>query len=89
MKKALRTCALVLWVLAGTILLSRWWYTNPDHFPHFHESFWNYLDQLFGVANVDDAQNVEFFVVVVASFFVVVAVTAVIVAIFYYLKRQR
>lgn len=89
MKKALRTCALVLWVLAGTILLSRWWHANPDHFPHFHEAFWQYLDALFGAANVDDAHNVELLVVVVASFLVVAAVTTIAAVIVSYAKPRR
>lgn len=89
MKKALHSCALVLWLLAGTILLSRWWYANPDHFPHFHESFWRYLDRLFGVVNVDDAQNVEILVVVVASFLVVAAVTTITAVIVSHTKPRR
>ncbi|MCC4118756.1 hypothetical protein LLG90_25715 [Aromatoleum toluclasticum] len=88
MRTALRTFALVLWVLVGTTLLSRWWYANPEHFPRFPESFWRYLDHLFGAANVDDAQNVEFFVVVVAAFLIVVAVTAIAFAVVKYAKQQ-
>lgn len=89
MKKALRALALGLWVVAGTILLSRLWYANPDRFPRFSDSFWRYIDQLFGVANVDDAQNVEFLVVVVVSFTAVVAMTAITVTLPRYVKRKR
>ena len=89
MRKVLYTFSLALWVLVGTILMSRWWYKNPDYFPHFSESFWRYLDQVFGVANVDDARNVEFFVVIVASFLTVAAITTVTVVIVGYVKRRR
>lgn len=89
MRKALRTLTLVLWVLVGATLLSRWWYENPEYFPRFDESFWRYLDHLFGAANVDDAQNVEFFVVVVAAFLVVMAVTSIAIAVVTYTKKQR
>jgi len=89
MKMFLRIFALVLWMLSGTILLSRWWYKNPDRFPSFSESFWRYLDLLFGVGNVDDAQNVELFVVISVSFLVVFAVTTVAIAVAHYANRKR
>lgn len=89
MRTILRAFVLVCWVLAGTMLMSRWWYANPEHFPRFSESFWNYVDRVFGTKNVDDAQNIEFFVVVISSFLVVMTVTLGIIIIVNYFKRNR
>jgi hypothetical protein len=89
MKKIFRAFLLVLWTLAGTILLGRWWHANPDYFPHFPDSFWRYLDKIFGVENVDDAQIVELFVITAVSLFVIATITTIIIAIAGYVKQRR
>jgi len=88
MKMVWRAVALVSWVLAGTILLSRWWYANSDYFPRLSPSFWYGLDQLCGVTNVDGARNIEFFFVVMTAFFAVGAVSMAIIVIASFAKRH-
>lgn len=79
MKKIARSIVLVLllflWLFLGTLLLSRWWYANPDYFPRLPNSFWKWLDNLFGASNVDAASNVELFVVVSLALVIVSGVT--------------
>jgi hypothetical protein len=76
-------------MLFGTVLMGRWWYANPDYFPHFSASSWRHIEQLFGVANVDDAQNAELFVVIIASFLVVAVITTITVATVGYARRKN
>lgn len=89
MKKTLQALALGLWVVAGTIFLSRLWYANPDRFPRFPDSFWRYIDQLSGASNVDEAKNIEFLVIVVVSFTAVVAITAIAATLSSHVKGKR
>jgi len=88
MRRIFLVFLLILWELAGTILMSRWWYANPDYFPHFSEKFWRRLDLIFGASNVDDAKNVEIFVVVTTSFLIVTILAAVAVVVIRYTKRK-
>jgi multisubunit Na+/H+ antiporter MnhB subunit len=80
--------ALVVWVFVGTLSLSRWWYANPNFFPHFPDGFWSQLDRLFGANNVDEASNVEFFIVVLLALIAVLVFTAVVAAIYHYVKKR-
>jgi hypothetical protein len=89
MRKPAITIALVLWVFVGTLLLSRWWYANPNFFPRFPDAFWSQLDRLFGASNVDEASNVEFFIVVLLALIVVLMFTALVAVIYRYAKKRR
>lgn len=88
MRRPILLVALTTWVFIGTVLLSRWWYSHPDFFPHFPDSFWQRLDRLFGASNVDEASNVEFVVVVFLALLVVLASTALVASAYRYTKKR-
>ena len=76
MKKTMRVSLIGLWVLFATWLLTRWWLTHPDEFPHIPESWALWLVNL-----LYDTQNeivdVELLVSFVLSFVIVSLLTLV------------
>lgn len=88
MNKLLRTCVLIISVLIGTVLISRWWYANPEFFPVLSKSFWHFFDRVFRVTNIDEAKNVELFVVVTASFLTSTLIMITTFSIFKHLHKK-
>jgi len=76
------------WVFIGTLLLSRWWYANPDFFPRLPDSFWDWLDKLLNVQNVDGKLDVEFIVVVSLALLAVLVATALIAAVYRHARKD-
>ena len=77
------------WLSVGTLMLSRWWYANPNYFPQLPVALWNWLDQLLNAHTVDDASNVEFFVVTFLALLAVVAFTLLILIAYQYFVKTR
>lgn len=76
MKRIIRWVLFPAWLFVGTLLLSRWWFANPDWFPPLSDASWRRLDRLFGATDVDGASNMELFVVVFLAFVAVAAATS-------------
>jgi len=55
MKKISLVMGFLTWLSVGTLMLSRWWYANPNYFPQLPVALWNLLDQLLNAHTVDDA----------------------------------
>ena len=55
MKKISLVMGFLTWLSVGTLMLSRWWYANPNYFPQLPVALWNWLDQLLNAHTVDDA----------------------------------
>jgi disulfide bond formation protein DsbB len=89
MKKSLLAAGLAAWIGVGTVLLSRWWYANPDFFPRFPDSLWQWMDTLFGASNVDEASNVEMMGVVFVALIMVSVATALVAALYARIKRKN
>ena len=73
MKKISLIMVFITWLSVGTLMLSRWWYANPNYFPQIPVALWKWLDRLLNAHTVDDASNVEFFVVTFLALLAVIA----------------
>ena len=73
MKKISLIMVFFTWLSFGTLMLSRWWYANPNYFPQIPVALWKWLDRLLNAHTVDDASNVEFFVVTFLALLAVIA----------------
>jgi hypothetical protein len=88
MRKPILVIWFATWVFLGTLALSRWWYANPDFFPRFPDTFWLWLDQLFGAGNIDEAANLEFIVVVFFALIIVLVSTALVAVAYRYARKS-
>jgi hypothetical protein len=81
MNRPILLTVLGLWTILGTVLLSRWWYANPEYFPSLPPALWQRIDLFFGATNLDQSRDVELLVVTASAFLIVLATTLVAAAI--------
>jgi hypothetical protein len=87
-KKAFVCIAAAVWVVLGSVGVSRWWYAHPDFFPALPDAWWQLLDHLVSASTLDEKANVEFFVVVFFSFLVVLSLTAFTLAVIWRIRKN-
>ena len=88
MKKLSKSLLLFVWVMAGTLMVSRWWYANPEYFPFSSEQFWRSADRLFHATSIDEAADVEFFVTVATAFLSTLIATSILMLTWKVLARK-
>lgn len=89
MSKTLRILVFLVWVVAATLGVTRWWMVRPDMFPTLPEWLWGAFERLYGSAGCCEGQaDFEAVVVFSISFVAVAVVSLVGWLIFRAVKRQ-
>lgn len=75
MKLHLRRALVGIWVLVATIVLTRFWYRDPNSFPGFLKTLGNWLIDLIRPVDAEQSANLEFLYTAAVSFVMVSLVT--------------
>jgi hypothetical protein len=68
MKLSLRHFLISAWIFVFTILLTRFWYREPDIFPGFLKLFGNWLIDMLGPMNAEQSADIELLYGAIVSF---------------------
>lgn len=88
MKKVYRFGLTGLWIVFATASLALWWLENPDMYPAFPESFWEWLDLFYGVACCEAQADLELLVRLMLSFFVISLLTFIILFLWHRIRQR-
>lgn len=59
MKKPFRVLLFLVWVIAISAIITRFWLLYPDYFPSIPASFAEYLASLYGAQNAEQVADLE------------------------------
>jgi hypothetical protein len=59
MKRPILAVALVLWIVAASLLLTRFWLIHHEMFPEFPRPIADYLVLLYGAQNAEEVGDLE------------------------------
>ena len=83
MKKGYRYTLIGVWVVLATASLALWWLKNPDMYPTFPASFWEWLGQLYGATCCEEQADLELLVRLSLSFLVVSLSTFIVLVLWH------
>lgn len=80
--------AATLWICTLTVLLTRFWYFEPDSFPAILRSLGNWVIDTIAVKGSDQVGETEFLFVVLSAFSIAFISTCLLFSIIKILKKQ-
>lgn len=89
MKKTLLIGATGLWLVAASVLLTRWWLHNPGVLPRLPESFWVWLMGLYGAQSYEDVADLQRWVGFTLSLIFVSLLTVIGWALWHRIQKKR
>jgi hypothetical protein len=75
MKRALRRLSLIIWILAGTVVLARFLIIHHDLFPPFPEAWAIWLIDLYGSKDGEELADLEILVALGLALSAILTVT--------------
>jgi len=87
-KKVYRFSLTGLWIVFATASLALWWLKNPNMYPAFPEPFWEWVDQIYGVACCEEQADLELLVRLSLSFLVISSLTFIILYLWHRIKQR-